>query len=189
VPIISGGGGGVAFNGGTITNELVIDTAATNTQALELQGTRTGNVKTFGIDYPNTTLDITSDGVVDLRSADTLAVNFQGDGNTGAGFSVQNQPTGQIFQVNVKNGARAVIIANNQNDGNALLQLIGSAEFHVQGDGTPRLFAHAAPADGDLTAGELALWFDQTDGVGNTKLMAKAKSADGTVKTASIVLA
>jgi hypothetical protein len=123
---------------------------------------------------------------VDLRSADTLAVNFEGDGNTGAGFSVQNQPAGQLFQVNVKNGARAVIIANNQNDGNALLQLIGSAEFHVQGDGTPRLFAHAAPADGDLTAGECALWFDQTNGA--AKLMIKGKSADGTVVTGNVAL-
>lgn len=48
---------------------------------------------------------------------------------------------------------------------------------------------HAAPADGDLAAGECCLWFDQTDGVGNTKLKAKGKSADGTVKTATLLLA
>lgn len=51
------------------------------------------------------------------------------------------------------------------------------------------LVVHAAPADGDLSAGDCYLWFDQTNGVGNTKLMVKGKSADGTVKTASIVLA
>jgi len=49
--------------------------------------------------------------------------------------------------------------------------------------------SHAAPADGDLSAGDCALWFDQTNGAGNTKLMVKGKSADGTVKTATILLA
>jgi hypothetical protein len=48
--------------------------------------------------------------------------------------------------------------------------------------------AHAAPADGDLANGECALWFDQTDGIGNTKLMAKGKSADGTVKSATVAV-
>ena len=42
------------------------------------------------------------------------------------------------------------------------------------------------PADGDLVAGQLALWFDDTNGA--AKLMVKAKQADGTVKTAAIAL-
>ena len=46
-----------------------------------------------------------------------------------------------------------------------------------------------APADGDVLTGECVLWFDKTNGVGNTKLMVKGKSADGTVKTATILLA
>ncbi len=45
---------------------------------------------------------------------------------------------------------------------------------------------HAAPASGDLAAGELALWFDQTNGASALKL--KGKSADGTVVTATISL-
>lgn len=44
-----------------------------------------------------------------------------------------------------------------------------------------------APADGDLVAGQCALWFDQTDGA--AKLMVKAKSANGTVRTGSLALA
>jgi hypothetical protein len=47
--------------------------------------------------------------------------------------------------------------------------------------------AHVAPADAALAAGELALWFDQTNGA--AKLMVKAKQADGTVKTAAVALA
>lgn len=46
---------------------------------------------------------------------------------------------------------------------------------------------NAAPADGDLAANQLALWFDPTNG--SSKLMIKAKQADGTVKTASVALA
>lgn len=58
-------------------------------------------------------------------------------------------------------------------------------EFGSLGD--IKLEAHAAPADGDLAAGELRLWFDQTDGA--AKLMIKAKQADGTVRTAAVNLA
>jgi len=49
------------------------------------------------------------------------------------------------------------------------------------------LAVHSAPADGDLSAGELILWYDQTNGA--AKLMVKAKQADGTVKTGSVNLA
>lgn len=46
---------------------------------------------------------------------------------------------------------------------------------------------NSAPADGDLVAGEMALWFDSTNGA--SKLMVKAKQADGTVKTGNVALA
>ncbi len=44
----------------------------------------------------------------------------------------------------------------------------------------------AAPADAELVAGEMALWFDATNGAG--KLMVKAKTANGTVATAAMAL-
>jgi len=46
---------------------------------------------------------------------------------------------------------------------------------------------NAAPADGDLLAGDCSLWFDKTNGA--AKLMLKGKTANGTVVTASIALA
>jgi hypothetical protein len=46
---------------------------------------------------------------------------------------------------------------------------------------------NAAPADGDLAAGQAWVWFDQTNGA--AKLMVKAKTADGTVASAAIALA
>ena len=67
--------------------------------------------------------------------------------------------------------------------------VLGNTLGTIALDGTLGTLAHAAPADADLADGEARLWLDQTNGVGNTKLMVKAKSADGTVKTAAIVLA
>lgn len=46
---------------------------------------------------------------------------------------------------------------------------------------------NAAPADGDLAAGDIGLWFDKTNGAG--KLMVKAKTTDGTVVAGSLALA
>lgn len=45
---------------------------------------------------------------------------------------------------------------------------------------------NAAPADGALVAGQLAIWYDDTNGAG--KIMFKAKQADGTVKTGSVAV-
>lgn len=46
---------------------------------------------------------------------------------------------------------------------------------------------NAAPADGELVAGEAAYWFDSTNGA--ARFMIKAKQANGTVVTGSIPLA
>jgi len=45
----------------------------------------------------------------------------------------------------------------------------------------------AAPADGELSASELAFWFDDTNGAGKFKI--KAKTANGTVVTGEVALA
>lgn len=44
----------------------------------------------------------------------------------------------------------------------------------------------AAPADAELSASELAIWFDSTNGAG--KLMIKGKTVDGTVVTGNVAL-
>lgn len=46
---------------------------------------------------------------------------------------------------------------------------------------------NAAPADADLNAGEIAFWFDSTNGA--AKLKVKAKEAGGTVRTGEVALA
>jgi hypothetical protein len=45
---------------------------------------------------------------------------------------------------------------------------------------------NAAPADSELNAGEMAIWFDSTNGA--SKLMVKAKSANGTVVVGNVAL-
>jgi hypothetical protein len=50
----------------------------------------------------------------------------------------------------------------------------------------PRTNTHTAPADGTLAAGDLIMWFDQTNGA--SKAMFKGKSANGTVVTGSVNL-
>lgn len=63
----------------------------------------------------------------------------------------------------------------------------GAAKLRIDPSGYIVVSLHAAPADAALNAGDLALWFDQTDGAG--KLMVKAKTANGTVATAAVALA
>lgn len=45
---------------------------------------------------------------------------------------------------------------------------------------------NSVPADGEVAASEVALWFDSSNGA--SKLMIKGKSADGTVVTGSVTL-
>jgi len=45
---------------------------------------------------------------------------------------------------------------------------------------------HSAPSDGSLAAGDLSLWFDQTDGAGKLKI--KGKTANGTVVAGEVAL-
>jgi hypothetical protein len=211
VPIISdgGGGGGAPFNGGTITQPLYIDNADAANPGLKVDaGDANGEIARFrksngdlvgyigsvsgsfapGADKP--TMEV---------SKDQFVVNL--DPALGAFFAVSNkagdtivdvESTGSVtFEppagstdspliIRTESGAGAFDVAAN---GNA------SAGFPFRANAGLVIFAPAAPADGDIAAGECALWFDRTNGVGNTKLMVKGKSADGTVKTASIVLA
>jgi hypothetical protein len=60
------------------------------------------------------------------------------------------------------------------------------ADVRVNGEGFLILAKHAAPSDAMLQTGDLALWFDQTNGA--AKLMIKAKQADGAVKTGQVAL-
>ena len=64
--------------------------------------------------------------------------------------------------------------------------MAGSNLFQVGADGGFSTRANAAPSDGSLTEGEMAIWFDATDGA--AKLRVKAKTNDGTVRVGTLAL-
>lgn len=85
--------------------------------------------------------------------------------------------------------------------GEFLCQLAANRDFKVFTDGSPALLVGgdgltrlkpivtqtSAPDDSALASGQVALWFDQTDGA--AKLKIKGKSADGTVVSGEVALA
>ncbi len=62
-----------------------------------------------------------------------------------------------------------------------------TALSRINRDGFIMTAKNAAPADADLNAGEIAFWFDSTNGA--AKLKVKAKEAGGTVRTGEVALA
>lgn len=111
------------------------------------------------------------------------AVSHGGQGiYVGAGGQVSIAPdAGQV--------SLAVAAGDAANDPLNVTSALGAIVMRVDVSGAIATRAHAAPADAAIASGECYLWFDQTDGAGNTKLMVKGKSANGTVKTATILLA
>lgn len=64
----------------------------------------------------------------------------------------------------------------------------GPADFAAVYFNSPPVVAYtSAPADALINPGDAALWFDKTNGA--SKLMIKARSADGTLVTGSVALA
>lgn len=171
-PTSGPGGGGGSFNGGTITQPLTID----------LSG-GPADQRAFHVILP-ADFDFSVEAFtfeVDQQSTPLLAFTTNGDVSTGGnglqtgGGSILTG-TGLISTA----GDTSAVAAKDHN------QAIAGEVSAVLGVAT---YLNAAPADSDLSPGTCSLWLDHTDGVGNTKLMLKGKSADGTVKTASIVLA
>lgn len=62
-----------------------------------------------------------------------------------------------------------------------------TTEFAILSGGAMVTHANSAPADGSLSAGEMAIWFDSTNG--SAKLKIKGKSANGTVVAGEVALA
>jgi hypothetical protein len=171
MPIMGGGGGGAAFNGGTITG-LPLTLLETNGTSKSLVINTQGGaaVNALEIDAPHTSVVVDGDGTVDIGSDDTIVVNIVGTG-TPARLEIASTSAGA-------NGI------NLQTDsGLAVTKGSSGAAFYAGKFGVIIDMA-VAPADGDLDAGQVALWFDPTNGA--AALNIKAKQANGTVKTATI---
>ena len=177
---------GSAFNGGTITDELVIEP------------TVPGN--TF------TVKDSTGFVVLQTGDGDNLPVLVRGSGTPAEGsiiFSVEDTNFNEVFTVHSDGFTTMDFAAPNAlPDGALWIQVdqathglrpfavkdasLNKAVFSVTPAGHPVTRANAAPADGDLVANEVAMWFDSTNGA--AKVMFKGKTADGTVVTGNVAL-
>jgi hypothetical protein len=181
------------FNGGTITDPLVIDLEAPNIAGLSVvdhngrailaiagaNGVTPPGIATLAADEHGVTISL--DGL-----SDGLSVGLRG----GAGLFVVDA-TGGLSTTPAADATKILDIRNIDNSN--VINAGPSGDVYIAANGTRFdqpgrlvLYVHDAPADGTLSAGECALWFDQTDGA--AKLMVKAKTADGTVRTGSVNL-
>ena len=107
-------------------------------------------------------------------------------GTVGIGTS---SPTGKLHLVST-NAAQQLLIVDAHASQTANLTEWRSSGGTVYGSVSENGYfttrKTSAPADGELAASEVALWFDSTNGA--AKLMIKGKSADGTVVTGSVAL-
>jgi parallel beta-helix repeat protein len=97
-----------------------------------------------------------------LNTANVANIGYRVDGQTAQ--------TGDLLQITRNAGPSATVAPLTRIDKN----------------GTFITAVHAAPADIDIAAGEMAVWFDQTNGA--SRMMIKAKQADGTVRTGQVAL-
>lgn len=106
-------------------------------------------------------------GVDDNSAVGVFAVNTSGIATKGVVARARAGQTGNLFEAQASDGTTIY------------------STFSENGYFTT--LKAAAPADAELAASEMALWFDATNGA--AKLMVKAKQADGTVRTGSLALA
>ncbi|KQQ98400.1 hypothetical protein ASF72_18315 [Arthrobacter sp. Leaf141] len=104
--------------------------------------------------------------------------------------AIKPTTTGTVIDRNVADSGAALKVNNiNATSTGDILQIQAAtavkARFTKAGHLAVRV--NSAPADADLVAGEAASWFDSTNGA--SKLMVKAKQADGTIKTGTVTLA
>lgn len=175
-----------ASPGGSLPDEWDVSTTAGDDKgSLEIQ-TDQPNARIIlrnSADH-NATIDL---AVVDSGGgavAATLQVEANGGGQ-GSFFVTDHDPDGESaslfgsgqLQLFTKVGVQGFQAWNA--DGSAL-------EFALLDAGQPMIGVLAAPADGDLSAGQVALWFDATNGA--AKLKIKGKSANGTVVVGEVAL-
>lgn len=106
---------------------------------------------------------------------------------------VQVLPTGEV-KINPDQSAsasgRIASIRASASQAFPVLGIYNPAGTEVSGfskNGYPMNMNNTIPADAELAAGQMMIWFDSTNGA--AKLMVKSKEAGGTVRTGSLALA
>lgn len=179
---------GSTFNGGTVTEPLTVESGVDETQ-LTVEGI-------VGQDQPliKANLGGTTPGLF-LDVWDGQAVVAVGAYSPEAGtagrvlISGEDQGAAGIASVSVADdlGQQAITLTANPTANVLSVVTGGVVRLRINKTGYLIVQTVAAPADADLSANQMALWFDATNGAG--KLMIKAKTANGTVVTGNVALA
>lgn len=119
----------------------------------------------------------------------TDILNFDPSGAMNISSSVEEGIASQVTLANGGTAGETTNIRAGRSGGSTDRITIthgSSVIFRVLNDGAPITAAHSATADGTLLAGQMEIWFDQTNGA--AKLMIKGKTANGSVVTGSVNL-
>jgi hypothetical protein len=115
-----------------------------------------------------------------ILSAKSIVAGVAGSGAQGRLTVLSNADTALVSTFQQFSGSQSGDMARWATSG-------GTPLSRVSGQGFIMTRRNAAPADGDLASGEMAIWLDSTNGA--AKFMVKAKQADGTVRTGNVALA
>lgn len=149
----------------------------------------------------NTWWDIENSGMRLTGTSSTWDIYLHRSGGIGVGTFTAAPSNAIHTRVANSGGVRLETIAGTagwdlmaNSNGNFSIDLAGVADavtidktnWHVRTRGALSTLRTSAPADAYLSAGQLAMWFDSTNGA--SKAMFKGKSANGTVVSGSVTL-
>jgi hypothetical protein len=124
-------------------------------------------------------------GALSITAAGLMAARF-GSSLTNAGNTASNA----VSITNSGTGAHSLYItrgASQTGDQISIRDNAGALTTRIDKDGVIMTKVTTAPVDAQLTNGEVAIYFDSTNGA--AKLKIKAKQADGTIRTGEVPLA
>jgi hypothetical protein len=144
--------------------------------------------------YANSAYILWGGGILYLEAGDNDAggIRFTSDGGSYQPVTVFTGATSPVrLDIDTVNAAstaiKAQLKASHSVDAVKILDNGAIDVFVIDKKGTFGTKVNAAPADADIDANQMFIWFDPTNGASKFKI--KAKQADGTVKTGEIALA
>jgi hypothetical protein len=131
-------------------------------------------------------------GRMDVAVAGQEVLRVYGFPNGGGGIAVggafDNSATG-VFAVPANTGQRAIVARGRQGQAQPILEIQDGGSAQLGGFDKGGFFftkKTSQPSDGDVAAGQMFLWFDQSQG--NPRLVVKARDAGGNIRTGSLSL-
>ena len=182
----------LVVNGTTTTAQAQITATAGSKPVLTLKSGSTPSGNQFQlIDSGDVAqVYVTNDYVVASRNGfrlDTTSAYYQGYSASNYLFWGGGGPNSLFTAANASHTVACFKAASSQTANLTEWQTSGGTVGLAVNKANYLLIANnSAPADGDLAAGQVALWFDSTNGA--AKLMVKGKSANGTVVSGEVAL-